>query len=156
MRRTFSRNDAGGELIVRGMWNETELLLLFEGLRRFKVHAKIDASAPNGFWEGGDTYLLRISEAQTEFAGLGLSGAIDTATVRDFGFREDQWMSQPSWVQHNPVRALIEASLTLPGNCRRHRTFEPCPGSHDRTQITRALRAASLDFGELGRFAVEV
>ncbi|MCH8806658.1 MAG: hypothetical protein IH986_11285 [Planctomycetes bacterium] len=74
-RGVFARNDVGGDISVRGAWNEDGLYFDFVGPRKFTVYAKIDGSPASGFWEGGDTYLLRIADQKVELAGLGLKGA---------------------------------------------------------------------------------
>lgn len=74
----FVRNDEGGPLAIRAAWNEEALFLEFSGPRPFVVHAKLDGTPANGFWEGGDTYLLRIDADGVKFAGLGLSGPAPT------------------------------------------------------------------------------
>ncbi|MBU0639666.1 MAG: hypothetical protein KKB50_12435 [Planctomycetes bacterium] len=94
LRGAFARNDAGGEVEVRGAWNEDGLYFYFLGPRKFVVHAKIDGSAGTGFWEGGDTYVLRIADETVQFAGLGLTGdahgsmALATPQRAD---RSEQW-----------------------------------------------------------------
>ncbi|MGD8453138.1 MAG: PA14 domain-containing protein [Phycisphaerae bacterium] len=77
----YVRNDAGGDVAVYASWTENGLRLRFDGPRPFKVLAKIDGSAGNGFWEGGDTYLLAMSDEGVQFNGLGLSGPVEGATV---------------------------------------------------------------------------
>lgn len=77
----FVRNDDGGAIAIRGSWNEDELCFELLGPRKFSVLCKIDGSARNGFWEGGDTYLLRIHEGGVDFAGLGLSGPCPDAKI---------------------------------------------------------------------------
>ena len=77
-----ARNDAGGDLRVYASWNEQELSFRFEAPRPFRVHAKIDGSASNGFWEGGDTYLLNIDAHRVQSDGLGLSGEVEHARTR--------------------------------------------------------------------------
>jgi hypothetical protein len=72
----FARNDVGGQVAVYAGWNEEALQFVFVGPRKFAVDLKIDGSATNGFWEGGDTYLMHIAEDKVEFSGLGLHGAV--------------------------------------------------------------------------------
>jgi len=93
----FARNDAGGELIVQGGWDEERLYLRFTcprpipaadpTLGKLKVFAKIDGSPESGFWEGGDTYLLALAPHSARLHGLGLSGEVaaefDQATDAD-------------------------------------------------------------------------
>lgn len=78
----FVRNDPGGAAPVYATWDEDGLYFDFHGPRPFAVHLKIDGSAANGFWEGGDTYLLRIADGQVTFSGPGLSGDVPGATAR--------------------------------------------------------------------------
>ncbi len=78
----FVRSDGGGDVAVYGGWNEEGLRLWFEGPRAFKVHMKLDGSAANGFWEGGDTYVIRAEDGRVRFAGLGLSGDIPGAHAK--------------------------------------------------------------------------
>ena len=82
----FVRNDEGKSRLVapwvEGAWNESGLYLKFVGpLELQTVRAKIDGSADNGFWEGGDTYLIRFSGDQVEFDGLGLGGPVPGARL---------------------------------------------------------------------------
>lgn len=77
--RAFVRNDAGGDVRVRAAWSTRGLHFQFVGPRPLTVRLKLDGSADNGFWQGGDSYLLKISEGLVEFAGLGLSGAVPRA-----------------------------------------------------------------------------
>ncbi len=77
----FVRTDEGGDIAVYGAWTEDRLYLRFRGPREFRAIAKIDGSAANGFWEGGDTYVLRIDGAAVKFAGLGLRGDVPGARV---------------------------------------------------------------------------
>lgn len=83
----FVRNDGRDDPVrVMGAWTEEELRLSFQGPRALTVHAKIDGSAANGFWEGGDTYVLRIAEDGVRFAGLGLAGDVPGArTIKASG-----------------------------------------------------------------------
>ncbi|MCG3128450.1 MAG: hypothetical protein CHACPFDD_03339 [Phycisphaerae bacterium] len=90
LRSVFARNDEGGDCLVSAAWNSDGLTLRFTAPRRFAVDAKLDGSAANGFWDGGDTYLLRITPddapnatgGKVEFRGLGLSGPVAGATVQ--------------------------------------------------------------------------
>lgn len=77
----FVRNDAGGPCSVGATWNDDGLRLRFDAPRPFRVHLKLDGSAANGFWEGGDTYLIRVSEKEAVFDGLGLQGPVPGAAV---------------------------------------------------------------------------
>jgi hypothetical protein len=72
----FARNDAGGPVAVRAAWSEEGLQFEFVGPRKFAVDMKIDGSADNGFWEGGDTYVMHVAEDKVEFSGLGLHGQV--------------------------------------------------------------------------------
>ena len=76
----FVRNDEGGAVAAYAGWAEDGLALRFSGPRPFGVHLKLDGSADNGFWEGGDTYLIRITDSAVTFAGLGLDGQVPGAT----------------------------------------------------------------------------
>lgn len=78
----FVRNDPGYTVHVDCEWDEDGLHFGFYGPKGLAVQVKIDGSAANGFWEGGDTYLLRITEERVEFAGLGLEGEVPGATVK--------------------------------------------------------------------------
>ncbi len=77
----FARNDAGGACEVEAGWDETTLYFRFVAPRPCVIYAKIDGSASNGFWEGGDTYLLRIAEGDVKLDGLGLGGPVSGATA---------------------------------------------------------------------------
>ncbi|MEW6251396.1 MAG: PA14 domain-containing protein [Planctomycetota bacterium] len=77
----FARNDAGGPCPVSATWDEDGLYFEFTGPRRFTVALKLDGSAANGFWEGGDTYLIRIADGKVTLDGLGLSGDVPGATA---------------------------------------------------------------------------
>ncbi len=77
----FVRNDPGGDIVVYGGWNEDALFLRIVGPRPFKAHLKIDGSAKNGFWEGGDTYVMTLEDGKAVFSGLGLRGEVPGATV---------------------------------------------------------------------------
>lgn len=77
----FARNDAGGSCAVGASWSDAGLHFRFDGPRRFLVHLKLDGSATNGFWEGGDTYLIRVTEKEATFDGLGLTGPVAGAVV---------------------------------------------------------------------------
>jgi hypothetical protein len=78
----FARNDKGGDAPVYAEWDEDALYFEYRGPRKFAVEAKIDGSARNGFWEGGDTYLLRIADGKVSFAGMGLGeGPVPGATA---------------------------------------------------------------------------
>ena len=86
----FVRNDAGGPVQVYAGWQEFGMQFRFVGPRKFKVHAKLDGSADNGFWEGGDTYLFTFGDGEARFAGLGLDGPVPRsvayATPSDDGY----------------------------------------------------------------------
>jgi hypothetical protein len=84
----FVRNDEGGVVGAAVAWNEGALYFRFAAKRRFTVHAKIDGSADNGFWEGGDTYLLRFSAEGLTFDGLGMSGPVPGASVSAYSDRK--------------------------------------------------------------------
>jgi len=77
----FARDDAGGTVAVWGAWSEEKLYLELRGPRPFTASIKIDGSAANGYWEGGDTYPIRVSAEKVEFAGLGLNGPVPGARV---------------------------------------------------------------------------
>lgn len=77
----FARNDAGGDIQVYAGWNEDLLRLWFIAPRTFSVEIKIDGSAANGFWEGGDTYVFRARDGEVRFTGLSLRGDVPGATA---------------------------------------------------------------------------
>ncbi|MBN2446098.1 MAG: hypothetical protein JXO22_05210 [Phycisphaerae bacterium] len=79
----FARTDQGGDCQVKAAWNEDQLFLRFVAPRPFTALVKIDGSAANGFWEGGDTYLLKITNGKVQFDGLGLSGDVPGATTKE-------------------------------------------------------------------------
>ena len=61
-------------------WNEDALYLFVRSKTQCSLDAYIDTSAENGFWEGGDTYLLRASpDGKVVFTGLGLEGPVQGA-----------------------------------------------------------------------------
>ncbi len=84
----FARNDEGGLVGAAVAWNEKALYFRFAAKRRFTVHAKIDGSADNGFWEGGDTYLLRFAADGLTFDGLGLTGPVPAANISAYSDRK--------------------------------------------------------------------
>lgn len=80
----FARSDAGGPCAVHAAWTEKGLRFQFRAPRDFHVIMKIDGSAANGFWEGGDSYVIRVDGAVAKLAGLGLRGDVSTdVSVRD-------------------------------------------------------------------------
>lgn len=46
--------------VVSACWDEETLYLAVKAPAKFSYEMQIDTSADNGFWEGGDTYLLRV------------------------------------------------------------------------------------------------
>lgn len=66
------RNDDGGPVYVNAGWNEDALFLRFVGPRAFSVELKIDGSADSGYWQGGDTYMLKLSADGAKYWGFGM------------------------------------------------------------------------------------
>ncbi len=61
-------------------WNEDGLSLFVKSPVKCMLNMMIDTSAENGFWEGGDTYLIQVTpEGKVTFSGLGLSGEVPGA-----------------------------------------------------------------------------
>ena len=82
LKGAYARNDGEGPVWVYGGWDETHLYFRFFGTKPGSVVAKVDGSAENGFWEGGDTYLLRFALDDVRFNGLGLDGPVRGAVAR--------------------------------------------------------------------------
>jgi hypothetical protein len=69
------------EARVDACWNEDGLYLFLRNAPASGFEMEIDSSAENGYWEGGDTYLIRATaDGKVGFAGLGLSGPVPGAT----------------------------------------------------------------------------
>ncbi|MGC8863502.1 MAG: PA14 domain-containing protein [Armatimonadota bacterium] len=61
-------------------WNEDALWLFVRSRIKCVLEMMIDTSAENGFWEGGDTYPIRVSpDGKVTFFELGLSGDVPGA-----------------------------------------------------------------------------
>jgi len=61
-------------------WNEDSLSLFVKSKVKCNLGLYVDTSAKNGFWEGGDTYLINVKpDGTVEFSGLGLSGPVPGA-----------------------------------------------------------------------------
>ncbi len=69
------------EARVDGCWTEDALYLLLRNAPGAGFEMEIDSTAGNGYWEGGDTYLIRATaDGKVVFGGLGLSGPVPGAT----------------------------------------------------------------------------
>lgn len=65
---------------VYACWNEDALFLFVKSPAKCTLNLMIDTSAENGFWEGGDTYPIRVTpEGKVTFFDLGLSGDVPGA-----------------------------------------------------------------------------
>jgi len=65
---------------MHACWNEDALCLLVKSPVKCTLDMMIDTSAANGFWEGGDTYPIRMTpEGKVTFFDLGLSGDVPGA-----------------------------------------------------------------------------
>ncbi len=65
---------------IYACWNEDAFFLLIKSSKRCTLDMLIDTSAENGFWEGGDTYPIRVSpDGKVTFFELGLSGEVPGA-----------------------------------------------------------------------------
>lgn len=94
-----ARNDEGGKCYVTASWSEASLDLRLVGPRKFTARIKIDGSAANGFWEGGDTYVIKVSPGEginpgkpkVEFAGLGLKGEVPGVFAEAWSEKPDEF-----------------------------------------------------------------
>jgi hypothetical protein len=90
----FARNDAGGDVRVFAAWNEQTLAFTLQTPQACKqVSLKIDGSATNGFWEGGDTYVLVIKDGKVALHGLGLNGEVAGARVAETTRDGSHWLT---------------------------------------------------------------
>ena len=65
---------------VFACWNEDALYLFVRSNTKCALDVMIDTSAENGFWEGGDTYPIRVDpDGKVSFFELGLSGEVSGA-----------------------------------------------------------------------------
>jgi hypothetical protein len=72
--------DAGDNVVAYACWDEDDFYLGVRAPRPCQVGFMIDTSGENGFWEGGDTYLINVSpDAKVTFGGLGLDGDVPGA-----------------------------------------------------------------------------
>jgi hypothetical protein len=53
-------NLAKNAVVAYACWDEETLYLAFKAPAKFSLDMQIDTSAANGFWAGGDTYMLRV------------------------------------------------------------------------------------------------
>lgn len=67
---------------IHACWSEDALYLFVETQTRCALDLLIDTSAENGFWEGGDTYPIRVTpDGKVVFSDLGLRGEVPGATA---------------------------------------------------------------------------
>ncbi len=64
---------------VEACWDEDFLYLLVRAESPVTLEMELDGSGDNGYWAGGDTYVLSADAQGVRFAGLGLSGAVPGA-----------------------------------------------------------------------------
>lgn len=65
---------------IHACWNEDALFLLVKSAAKCSLEMMIDTSAENGFWEGGDTYPIRVTpDGKVIFSDLGLKGEVTGA-----------------------------------------------------------------------------
>lgn len=65
---------------IYAAWNEDALSLFVKSKARCTLNLLIDTSAENGFWEGGDTYPVRVTpDGKVIFCDLGLQGDVPGA-----------------------------------------------------------------------------
>lgn len=65
---------------IYACWNEDAFFVFVKSDKKCTLDMLIDTSAENGFWEGGDTYPIRISaDGKVEFFELGLKGEVPGA-----------------------------------------------------------------------------
>ena len=68
------------EARVEACWHEDGLFLLARTPEAADLALEVDSSPENGYWEGGDTYLMRATrDGQVLFDGLGLEGEVPGA-----------------------------------------------------------------------------
>ncbi len=61
-------------------WNEDALHLFLKSEVKCNLIMTVDSSPENGYWEGGDTYLIKVTpEGEVLFNGLGLKGPVPNA-----------------------------------------------------------------------------
>ena len=76
----IATNTAVAEPRLYACWNEEALSLFVKTQTKGELHLMIDSSGENGFWEGGDTYPIRVSaDGKVTFTDLGLSGPVPGA-----------------------------------------------------------------------------
>lgn len=79
---TYQDGQALADAKVDACWNEDGLYLFAYGGPMTAIYLEIDSSPENGYWEGGDTYLVRaMRDGQVVFADLGLSGPVPGASA---------------------------------------------------------------------------
>ncbi len=77
---TVVANDDGlASTRIDAAWNEGALFLLVRADEPLSLYLEIDSSPENGYWEGGDTYIIRADGERVTFGGLGLSGDVPGA-----------------------------------------------------------------------------
>ncbi|MDH7602730.1 MAG: PA14 domain-containing protein [Armatimonadota bacterium] len=65
---------------IYACWNEDALFFFVRSSKSCTLDILIDTSAENGFWEGGDTYPIRVApDGKVTFFELGLSGDVPGA-----------------------------------------------------------------------------
>jgi len=70
---------AANAVRTHACWNE-DGLYLFATPAGAGLQLSVDSSMANGFWEGGDTYLVRVgTDGRVVFSGLGLDGPVPGA-----------------------------------------------------------------------------
>jgi len=81
--RSYAASDAAPpETTVQACWHEEGLFLLARTPKPADLLLEVDSSPENGYWEGGDTYLIRANrDGKVLFAGLGLEGEVPGAKV---------------------------------------------------------------------------
>jgi hypothetical protein len=72
-----------GAARMSACWNEDALYLFIKSKTKCDLILTVDSSADNGYWEGGDTYLIKAtSDGKVLFNGLGLGdGPVPGATA---------------------------------------------------------------------------
>lgn len=65
---------------MHACWNEDALYLFVKSKAQCSLDMLVDSSADNGFWEGGDTYPIRVTpDGKVAFTDLGLTGDVPGA-----------------------------------------------------------------------------
>lgn len=73
--RVVARNDQGGRVKAMAAWSPEGLSFRFRAPRPFSVNLSLDGSFENGFWEGGDSYNLRIEKDKVRIGDRVIEGA---------------------------------------------------------------------------------